>query len=475
MEVNLPSIPSLREDLAADVCIVGGGIAGLTCAYTLVKHGKSVVLLDKGDIGFGQTARTTAHLTWILNDRYSDLESYFGLEGAKLAALSHASAIDYIEKIVQEEGIDCDFERVDGHLFLGSNDSSETLDKEYKTLKKMGKNVTRSKNELVFPNQAQFHILKYLKGLLEAIVRLGGKIYNQTHVTSISEGFVKTESGNTVQATSIIVATATPINDRVIIHTKQAPYRTYVIAALVPKNSITKGLYWDTEDPYHYVRTHPYDLHNDWLIVGGKDHKVGQEEDPNNRYDQLEKWARKRYTCDKIQSKWSGQVFNTMDALGFIGKNPLDKNIYIATGDSGNGITHGTIAGILIPDLIQGHRNQWASLYDPSRKTLKCTLTYVKENINTLIQYEDWLTPGDKIKMDEMALESGMILRKGLKKLAIYKDQSGKIHINSAVCPHLGACVRWNAAEKSWDCPCHGSRFDGCGKVITGPANNDLS
>lgn len=475
MGVELPSFPALEENLDSNVCIVGAGIAGLTCAYTLLREGKSVVVLDLGTIGGGQTSLTTAHLSWILNDRYFEIESYLGLEFAKLAASSHAGAIDYIEKIVQDEKIACDFERVDGHLFLGANDSAEILDKEYETLKKMEKDVKHSKNSLLFPGQAQFHILKYLKGLTEAIVRMGGKIYCHTHVVEIKEGLVKTERGHTVTTSSIIVATATPINDRVIIHTKQAAYRTYVIATLIPKDSVPKGLYWDTEEPYHYIRTHPQDLQNDWLIIGGKDHKVGQEQDPEARYDQLEKWARKRYTFDKIDFKWSGQVFNTIDSLGFIGKNPLDENIYIATGDSGNGITHGTIAGILIPDLILGKTNPWTKLYEPSRKTLKCISTYVEENLNTLIQYEDWLTPGDKKQIEEMLPDTGIIIRNGLKKLAVFKDNSSQVHICSAVCPHLGACVRWNPAEKSWDCPAHGSRFEANGKVITGPANSDLS
>ena len=366
--------------------------------------------------------------------------------------------------------------------FSGAKDSNETIDKEYNTLKKMGKAINRqtldlfdSKPSLLIPNQAQFHVLKYVKGLIKAIVRLGGKIYCHTHVTQIAEGLVKTKNGKEVKAKSIIVATMSPINDRVIIHTKQHAYRTYVIASLIPKNSVPRGLFWDTENPYHYVRTHPHDQQNDWLIIGGNDHKVGQEPNPESKYEQLEKWARKRLKFDKIDAKWSGQVFDAIDSIGFIGQNPLDKNVYIATGDTGNGMTHGTIAGILIPDLILENPNPWAKLYDPSRKTLKCASTYIEENLNTFAQYGDWLTPGDKRQIEEMAPESGIVIRNGIKKLAVYKDKNNQVHTCSAFCPHLGACVRWNPAEKSWDCPAHGSRFNGCGKVITSPSISNLS
>jgi glycine/D-amino acid oxidase-like deaminating enzyme/nitrite reductase/ring-hydroxylating ferredoxin subunit len=492
MEVPLPCFPSLDEDVKADVCIVGAGIVGLTCAYTLAKAGKSVIVLDQGAIGGGQTARTTAHLTWALDDRYYELENIYGLKGSQLAAESHSQSIDYIEKIVHDEKIDCDFERVDGYLFLSAHDSMEELNKEEPAIEKIGmpiKRISKAPIEsfdtgtcLQFPNQGQFHILKYLKGLINAILKHGGQIFSNTHVNHFEDGspcIVGTAAGQKVKAKSVIVATCSPVNNRFMIHTKQAAYRTYVIAGKVPKGSVPNALYWETGDPYHYLRiqNHLTDPKWDWLIVGGEDHKTGQDGGHiEKRYHHLEIWVKKRFPMVKeFTYHWSGQVFEPVDSLGFIGRNPGDKHIYIATGDSGNGMTHGTIAGMLIPDLILGKENPWIELYDPSRKTLHTVGEYIEENANTALQYGDWFTPGEHKTIKALPADEGIILRKGLEKIAVYKDKEECVHLNSAFCPHLGGCVRWNSNEKSWDCPCHGSRFDACGRVITGPAKNNLS
>jgi glycine/D-amino acid oxidase-like deaminating enzyme/nitrite reductase/ring-hydroxylating ferredoxin subunit len=490
MEVRLPLFSSLNSNINADVCIVGAGIVGLTCAYTLAKQGKNIVVLDQGLIGGEQTMRTTAHITWALDDRYYDLESFFGEEGSRTAAESHAAAIDYIEKIVREEKIDCDFERVNGYLFTAPECSKAVLEKEYIAIKKTGMEVSQVKNApfssfdtgpcLHFPKQAQFHIAKYLDGLVRAIVKYGGKIFTNSQVNHFVDGdtcLVRTQAGQEVTSRSVIVATSTPINNRFIIHTKQAAFRTYVIAAPIPKGSVPKGLYWDTADPYHYIRTqnHTSDSSLEWLIIGGEDHKTGQDDKIAAKYDDLEKWARKRFPMiTSIDYRWSGQVFEPIDSLAFIGRNPRDKNIYIATGDSGNGITHGTIAGILLPDLILGKANSWQALYEPSRKTWAAAPQFLKESFNIAVQYRDWFTPGERKKIESLAATEGIILRKGLNKVAVYKDNQNNVHVQSAFCPHLGGCVRWNPGEKSWDCPCHGSRFDGCGKVINGPAIDNL-
>jgi glycine/D-amino acid oxidase-like deaminating enzyme/nitrite reductase/ring-hydroxylating ferredoxin subunit len=490
MEIQLPSFSPLNENLNPDICIVGSGIVGLTCAYTLAKAGKSVVVLDQGAICGGQTARTTAHLTWVLDDRYFNVVNSFGEEGARLAAESHATAIDYIEKIIKEEKIDCDFERLDGYLFVPPENSTDILEKELATIQKLGMPVKKVSKapfpsfdtgpSLLFPKQAQFHILKYLSGLIKALIKYKVQIYTYTHAQEIKDGSpckITTKSGKTILCQAAIMATCTPVNDRFCIHTKQHPYRTYVIGAQVPKQSIPKALYWDTPDPYHYIRlqrnlTNP---NTDWLIIGGEDHKVGQDPAIDSKYDCLEEWGRLHFpNMGEVEYRWSGQVFEPVDYLAYIGKNPFDTNIYIATGDSGNGMTHGTIAGMLIPDLILGKQNPWKQIYDPKRKTLSRAVEYVEENLNVLLQYRDWFTSGERMQIDLLTPGEGVILREGLKKIAVFKDNQYKVHVNSALCPHLGGCVRWNHGEKSWDCPCHGSRFDPYGKVITGPARDDL-
>jgi glycine/D-amino acid oxidase-like deaminating enzyme/nitrite reductase/ring-hydroxylating ferredoxin subunit len=491
MEVPSHSYPILEKNTRVDVCIVGAGIVGLTCAYTLLKQGKSVIIVDQGDLSSGQSARTTAHLTWVLDDRYCHLEKLFGEEGIKLIAESHDAAINYIEKIILEEKIDCDFLRVNGYLFVPPNESKDILDKELTAISKTRmqcKKIDRAPFShtfdtgtcLLFTNQAQFHLMKYLTSLAEAIIQLGGKIYSNTHVSSFEDGapcIVKTSTSLEITAQSVIVATCTPVNDRMIIHTKQAAYRTYVIAGSVPKGSVPFALYWDTADPYHYIRVqkHISDPNLEWLIIGGEDHRTGEDPEIEQKYDHLEKWAKQRFSVlDQIEFRWSGQVFEPVDSLAFIGKNPGDKNIYIATGDSGNGLTHGTIAGILLPDLILGKDNPWKKLYEPNRKSLRASLDFIEETLNTFWQYRDWFTPGDKETIEKLSPGEGIIIRNGLQKFAIFKDNEGKVHASSAVCPHLGGCVRWNRGEKSWDCPCHGSRFDGYGKLINGPSISDL-
>jgi Rieske Fe-S protein len=286
-----------------------------------------------------------------------------------------------------------------------------------------------------------------------------------------------------------VVATNVPVNDLLAIHTKQAPYMTYVIAAKVPRGSVPRALYWDTGPvstmrhpvPYHYVRLQKLesktDSRHELLIVGGEDHKSGQEHDTEERHIRLEEWARERFPMiEDIEFLWGGQVMETIDGLAFIGRNPMDsRNVFVATGDSGMGMTHGTIAGMLLTDLILGRENEWAALYDPTRKTLRAAGAYATENLNVAAQYAGWLTGGDVSSVDQIAPGSGAILRRGLTKVAVYRDEKGKMHERSAVCPHLGCIVQWNPAEGSWDCPCHGSRFNKMGDAINGPANSPLA
>lgn len=491
----------LRENTTADVCIVGAGISGLSIAYSLTRSGQKVVVIDDGMIGRGMTARTTAHIVNALDDRYYDLEKYFGEDGAQLAAQSHSAAIDRVEQTVNEESIDCGFERLDGYLFEPPNESLKNLEKEFEACQRCGVEVEMVRKAPIndfdthrairFARQGQFHPLHYLRGLADAITRDGGRIFTGTKVEEATAGegaYVKTANGRTVTTGAIVIATNTPINDRYVIHTKQAPYTTYVVGLVVPKGAVTRALFWDTAEragmesgigpvPYHYVRLASSERKDEEiLVVGGEDHKTGQADDFEARFNRLEDWARARWPkAAKRAYQWSGQVMEPVDSLGYIGRNPADKdNVYVVTGDSGNGMTHGTIAGMLIPQLILSGDHAWAKIYDPGRITIRTTPDFAKENINVFTQYRDYFTGGDVKVPGDIEPGQGAVVRKGLTKLAVYHDPATGIHEYSAVCPHLKCIVHWNGTEKTWDCPCHGSRFDAHGHVLNGPSIADL-
>lgn len=503
---EVPDYPPLRADVTTDVCVVGAGWAGLTTAYHLLEAGKRVVVLDDGPVGGGESGRTTAHLTAAMDDRIYVLAKTFGDEGARLVVESHLAAVNRMEEIAKLEGIDCDFERVDGWLFLGEGDSRQTLERELEAARRAGFAdaaihdrapiaTWESGPALRFPRQAQLHALKYLAGLAAAVVRLGGRLYCGTHVSAVNGGSpcrAETEGDgkHTVTADAVCVCTNSPITDMVHTHAKMAPYRTFVIAAVIARGMATKGLYWDTTDPYHYVRVqrldepHPGVLKGDTLydalVIGGEDHKTGHKDDAVARWERLERWARARWPqMQEVIYRWSGQVLEPIDYIAMIGPNPDGaKNVYIATGDSGQGTTHGTIAGILLTDLVLGRPNPWAKLYDPKRVTLHAgpLEQFAKENVDVAIQFvKDWLKPSEAPSENDIPRGEGRVMRRGAHQVAVYRDESGTLHERSAVCTHLKCIVAWNSAEKSWDCPCHGSRFDPLGKVLNGPAVSDLA
>lgn len=497
-EQTLPSWPgakdllhtsALADNLTADVCVVGAGLAGLTTAYLLAKEGRKVVVLEKGPVGGGNTGRTTAQLATALDDRYSELIRVHGEDKARLAAESHSAAISLIETVSQDERIDCAFERVSGYLFVPPGESRSVLDDELEAAHASGligvERVARAPIKdfdtlpcLRFPDQGQFDPIRYLNGLAEAIQKYGGQIFTDTPAEEVEDGApvrVRTRSGFTVTAGAAVVATNTPMNDRVAIHTKQAPYMSFVVALEVPANSVERALYWDTLDPYHYVRVQPTaDGGAELLLVGGEDHKTGQADDADERYAKLEAWARARFPeVGQVAYRWSGQVYETIDGLAYIGRNPGDEHVYVVTGDSGMGMTHTTVAGMLLRDLIAGRDNPWAGLYDPARKPVKAAGEFVKELANVGAQFAELLTPGAG-SADDIAPGSAAVVGFGPAKHAVYRDEAGTLHTRSAVCPHLGCVVSWNQGEKSWDCPCHGSRFDAYGGVLSGPAKSDL-
>ena len=480
-----PIFDPLARDATADICIIGGGIAGVTTAYMLATAGRSVILVEDRQIGAGESGRTTAHLSSALDDGFLQIEKIHGEKDAKLAAQSHAAAIDEIERILGRLGIECDFQRLNGYLFLAPGDSRDRLEKERDAAQRAGlpvRHLDGAPNSpfptgpcLEFERQAQFHPLNYLWALADAVAKAGGRVFERTRVREVEGGppyTVTTDWGHKINAKTVVIATNAPITSRVMIPVKQAAYRTYVVATRIPAGALEPALYWDTASPYHYARIQPGQAEFDYLIVGGEDHKTGQKNDAEERYAHLERCMRERFPAGLTEFRWSGQIMETVDGLGYIGRQGQD--LYLATGDSGHGMTHGTIAGLLLRDLILGRSNPWADLYSPMRLPLGSIPHLVRETLNFVPRYGMWLTPGEVTSMDEIPPGSGRVLRDGVRKIACFRDENDEVRACSAVCPHLGCVVAWNEGEKTWDCPCHGSRFDSTGRVLNGPANRDL-
>jgi len=479
----------LRDSRPADLVVVGGGMAGLSIAYEALQRGRRVMVLDRGPIASGMTARTTAHLASALDDRYYRFIELRGKDEARLLYQSLTSSIDRIEQIARTEKIDCDFARCDGYLFLSEGDDPEILEKEIRACKDIGFDGIAwaarapmpdrdSGKCLVFPNQARFHPLKYLNGLIGAIQRLGGEFHPYTAVDSIVQTeagvTVATRDGQKIVARDVADATNAPIAGRLTLQTKMAPYRSYAIALAMPKDAVTDALYWDTLDAYHYVRLQPGD-NDDYLIVGGEDHKTGEADDAEKRFAALEAWARERFAhLRDVAFRWSGQVLEPYDFAGYVGRDPDNDHIYFVTGDSGQGITNGAVAGLLLPALMAGEDHAWKKLYDPARVTLASAGTYMSENSTAVKNMAEHLGGPLLESINHLRPGQGGLVREGAGKVAAYKDDAGRLHKVSATCTHVNCVVHWNSLERCWDCPCHGSHFGIDGEVLNAPATSPL-
>lgn len=483
----------LSTDATCDVVVVGAGIAGLSCAYELARFGYSVRVIDRGQIGGGMTARTTAHLASSLDDYYSELIKIHGEEAARRYHESQVAAINRIEAICRDEGIEADFARLDGFLIPACADQQSDLEKEFDACRRIGADVSWADGPLIparnpgrairFANQGRFHPAKYIAGLAHCITDRGGELYADTaYVTHESSGdrvLLRTAEGHTINAAHAIFCTNSPVNDKVALHTKEAPYRTYALAGRVPKASVPDVLIWDTLDYYHYVRIQPAGDGEDYLIVGGEDHRAGEETDMEQRLAAIEQWARERFpTFGDVEYRWSGQVLEPIDFMPFTGRNPGDDNIYVHTGDSGQGITNGVLASLIIPPLICGQDSHFAETVRPDRHPvgMPALAEFASGQAGAIRNLAEHLGPSEVSSVEEIPPGCGAILRQSsIKKLAVYRDDAGQLSAHSAACTHIGCLVHWNPFEKCWDCPCHGSQFSVEGEVLNGPALQPLA
>lgn len=484
--------PRLDRNVSCDVVIVGSGIAGLSTAYELSLAGRDVVVIDRGGIGTGMTSRTTAHLATELDDFYSELINVRGEDEARLHYQSQVAAVDRIEQICRDENIEADFRRVDGFLIPTEEGPVADLQEEYDACKKLGVAVEwadrapipglDSGRSLRFPNQGRVHPTRYLAGLARAIVHRGGRIFAETPYVSESENDegveITTPGGAIIRARNAVFATNSPVNNKVEVHTKQVPDRTYVIAGRVPKGSVPDALIWDTYEAYHYVRIQELSATEDLLIVGGEDHRTGEENDMPARFAALSDWTRRRYpSFSRSDYSWSGQVLEPIDFTPFSGRNPGSRHIFIHTGDSGQGITNGVAGSLTISSLILEGSSAYERVFDPDRKSASSSSVaeFVRGQVGAVKNLAEHLTPGELSSLDELKPGEGGILRRGLTKIAAYRDKDGAIIERLAACTHMGCTVHWNSFERCWDCPCHGSQFAPDGQVLNGPAVQPLA
>lgn len=478
--LSTPSYPSLSGNHQTDVAIIGAGITGLTTAYLLAKKGKKVTLVDKGQIVSGETMFTTAFLNYAIDAPLSELAKKFGKEKAIAVWESLEAAIDQVERIVNEEKIDCEFMRCSLYLFAANKADETNLQKEYKFIQQLGfpaitENIFSSPFAFRLDHNAKFHPLKYLYALAEKCVAMGVNIFQDTEVLSYEHTpgpVAKTKSGN-ISAKHIVIATHNPNNLAFDIHTRIIPYQTYVIAGTCRAGVVKEGLYIDNENPYHYFRVDK-GQQQDRFMLGGEDHETGKNK-YEGQYDRLKNHLQKLLPESQyeITNQWSGQVISTVDGLPFIGTSVVTlADMLTATGYAGDGMTFGTLAAIINTDIILGKKNQAQDLY--STKRLNGLKLFLKQGFNFMKQLIIGRMKNKQNNPSELAPDSGMVVDEGSKKVAVYKDAQGNVKKCSAVCTHLGCIVDWNNQAKTWDCPCHGSRFNKDGSVLNGPAKKPL-
>jgi glycine/D-amino acid oxidase-like deaminating enzyme/nitrite reductase/ring-hydroxylating ferredoxin subunit len=493
----LPAFPKLDRDLTVDVIVIGGGIVGLTTAYLVAAGGQSVAVIERDRCAMIDTGHTTAHLTMVTDTRLCELSRTFGKTHAQAVWDAGLAAIAEIDTIIREHNIPCEFEWVSGYLHAPGGRAGSTevqsFQEEAQLAAELGFDVVALGNVplvggpgLHVANQARFHPRKYLAGVAAAIRDSGGQIFEHTEAEEFRDEPPSVRAnGHWIHAAEIVVATHNPLvglaglTSATAFQTKLALYTSYAIAGRIKPGIVPDALFWDTADPYHYLRL---ERHRDYdvVIFGGEDHKTGQATNTNDCYQRLEEtligMLRTRASADiELTHRWSGQVIETPDGLPYIGR--MADHQLAATGFAGNGMTFGTLAGMMMADAIAGRSNPWADLFDPGRAAIRRGLwDYIKENTDyPYYMMRDRFAGAEGKSLRTVARGRGAVIDHAGKKVAAYRAPDGVLTTVSAICTHMGCIVGWNEAERTWDCPCHGSRFTPQGDVISGPAEKPLA
>ncbi|MEA2474382.1 MAG: hypothetical protein QOE06_2297 [Thermoleophilaceae bacterium] len=481
--------PELDREIHVDVAVLGGGMAGLITALLLKRDGRRVAVVEAGRVAAGVTAYTTAKVSSLHGIVYQSVESSFGAEGARTYAQANEAGIERIGALVDELGIDCDWRRKPAYTYAEDEQGNRKVQDEVQAALRAGLRAGYTtetdlpwavEGAIRVEDQAEFHPRRFLLAIAEQIPGDGSHVFESTRATGVKEGEpmrVETERGITLRAEHVVVATHFPFLDRGGYFARMHPERSYALGLYV-RGTAPQGMYLSTESPSHTVRSHPTER-GELVIAGGESHKVGQSgEDTADRVARLESWARERFDVEEIAYRWSTQDNMPVDGVPYIGKlHPAAKRLWVATGFKKWGLAWGAASAEILTDLIGERTNGWAWLVDPNRfKPGAAAKEFVKENANVGWRFvRDKVAAADFSSLDELEPGRGGLVREGAGKVAAYRDEAGELHVLSPTCTHLGCTVKWNTAEKSWDCPCHGSRFHFDGTVLQGPAVEGLS
>jgi glycine/D-amino acid oxidase-like deaminating enzyme/nitrite reductase/ring-hydroxylating ferredoxin subunit len=487
----IQKFPKLQRNISVDVVVVGAGVTGITTAYLLKKAGSTVALIDRERVASIDTGHTTAHLTYVTDLQLQELARNFGNDHAQAAWDAGAPAIEESERIFGEEHSHCEFTRVPAYVHVPVDGSSKkeasSLKKEADLAAKLGFDAAYLNSapffnlpSVRFANQAKFHPRKYLGSLVAKIPGNGSHVFEKSAASEFDPKKRRVKvNRNWISFDRVVMATNNPLVGlastvgATLLQTKLSLYTSYVLGARFPADTIPEALFWDTRDPYDYLRI-DRNRGFDYLVYGGEDHKTGQKKKTQKAHVRL--WQRLKKIAPEahVDHRWSGQVISTADGLPYIGENA--ERQFIATGYCGNGITFGTIAAMMARDWATGRKNPWTDLFSVDRKKIKGgAWNYLQENKDyPYYMIKDRLARAEADSVRELKPGEGMIVGRRGKKVAAFRDSNGNIRRLSPVCTHLGCLVRWNPAESTWDCPCHGSRFKPTGEVIAGPAEEPL-
>lgn len=479
--------PSLQQDITSEVAIIGGGITGITAGKFLTNAGMPAVVLESNTVGSGTTSHSTGNLYYTVDGHLSSLQAKYDIDTVREVAASRAEALQHMRRWIEDHSLDCDYKKVPWFLYSSNEKNMETIRKELQTGKQANLSIAEADmhdipfsltSAVSISSQAQINPMRYVQELAATLKPEDIRIYQHTRVSSVEEknsGYLLQTPGGTVTANNVIHATHTPKGIK-FVQTLLGPYREYGVACRVNNAAHPEGIFWGLYDEGTVISSRTYRRDGQaFIIIVGKPHKVGHTEDNESIITSLEDFARSHFEVQETVFRWGGQHYRPADLLPFIGPVKKGANEFIATGYSTDGLVYGTLAAKIIADKIIGQKNKWARLYDSTRKQpLKSGPKFLKENIDVASHYIKDLVESKDSTLQELKAGDGKVIKKEGKRLAVHRNEAGDLEVVSAVCTHMGCNVHWNRAEKSWDCPCHGSRFGTDGTVLEGPALEPL-